>query len=65
MNFNDQRILIAMTAYVTRDWKIFMQVFAAAHLVTPILMTLVPESPRWLISVNRTQVEIALYTSNK
>ena len=37
-------------AWITRDWKTILQVVSALHIVTPLLMNYVPESPRWLLS---------------
>ena len=46
------RLLIPIVAYVSRDWKSILQFLSAMHIVTPILMSFVPESPRWLLATN-------------
>ena len=44
------RLTIPFVAWMTRDWKTILQVVSALHIVTPLLMNYVPESPRWLLS---------------
>lgn len=44
------RLTIPFVAWITRDWKTILQVVSALHIVTPLLMNYVPESPRWLLS---------------
>ena len=39
-------------AYVSRDWKTILQFLSALHIITPLLMNFVPESPRWLLATN-------------
>jgi hypothetical protein len=39
-----------LAAYLLRDYKIMFQLFAGVHILTPIVLYFVPESPRWLIS---------------
>jgi OCT family organic cation transporter-like MFS transporter 4/5 len=40
-------------AYVVPDWKVFLQIFSCLHLVTPISLYFLSESPRWLISTGK------------
>ncbi len=42
-----------VVAYLSRDWKVVLQVLSALHIVTPILMNYVPESPRWLLATKK------------
>ena len=42
-----------MMAYVTTDWRIILQVFSGVHILTPVALHFVCESPRWLISTGR------------
>ncbi len=46
------RLMVPIVAYITRDWKVILQVLSALHIITPILMNFVPESPRWLLATN-------------
>lgn len=41
-----------MVAYLVRDYRMVYQGFAGLHIITPILLLWVPESPRWLLSQN-------------
>lgn len=47
-----RRFLIPIVAYCTRDWKAILQILSALHIITPLLMNFVPESPRWLLASN-------------
>lgn len=47
------RLTVPIVAYITRDWKAILQILSAMHIITPILMNFVPESPRWLLATNR------------
>ena len=38
---------------MSRDWKTILQVLSVAHIVTPLVMNFVPESPRWLLATNK------------
>ena len=44
------RLITALTAYLTTDWKMILQFFSGVHLLTPLALHFVCESPRWLIS---------------
>ena len=37
-------------AWITRDWKTILTSMSALHILTPLLMNYVPESPRWLLT---------------
>ena len=37
-------------AYLTADWRILLQFFSGVHILTPLALHFVCESPRWLIS---------------
>ena len=47
-------VLFGIEAYYIRDWETLQLVSLAPWLILiPILWKIVPESPRWLISMNR------------
>lgn len=48
--FPISKLLVTFAAYFIRDYKIIYQGFSSLHLFTPMLMILIPESPRWLLS---------------
>ena len=37
-------------AYMTRDWRVLLQVFSGIHILTPLILNFICESPKWLIS---------------
>ena len=37
-------------AYLTTDWRIILQIISGIHILTPVALYFVCESPRWLIS---------------
>ena len=43
-------LLMAGLGAACRNWKLILQVACAVHIATPILINLVPESPRWLLA---------------
>ena len=47
------RLLVALLAYVTADWRILLQFFSGVHILTPLALHFVCESPRWLISTGK------------
>ena len=54
------RLLIALMAYLTTDWRIILQVISGIHILTPVALHFVCESPRWLISTGaKSKVEEA------
>ena len=49
--------MAALIAYLSRDWRIQLQFFSGLHIITPLLLNFVCESPRWLISTgNRSKI---------
>ena len=54
------RLTLPVVAYACRDWKRILQVLSVAHIITPLLMNYVPESPRWLLATNnKSKLEAA------
>ena len=47
------RLLTAFMAYMTTDWRVLLQVFSGIHVLTPLILHFICESPRWLISTGR------------
>ncbi|GMR35448.1 hypothetical protein PMAYCL1PPCAC_05643 [Pristionchus mayeri] len=45
--------LLALIAYLCKNWKIIQMVCAIAHFVSVICLCWLPESPRWLLVSNR------------
>ena len=51
--FTSYRLSTALTAHLSRDWRIQLQIFSGFHLLTPLALNFVCESPRWLISTGK------------
>ena len=52
------RLAMTAIAVLFRVWKRMLQFTCALHIITPLLMNFIPESPRWLLAgenVNRRQ----------
>ena len=49
------RLGVVGAAAAGRDWKTLLQSISAVHIVTPLLMNFVPESPRWLLASDRLE----------
>ena len=47
------RLLVAGAAYLVPDWKFLFQLFSGVHILTPLILHFVCESPLWLISVGK------------
>ena len=54
MSFAIFRLLVAGAAYLVPDWKFLFQLFSGVHIMTPLILHFVCESPLWLISVGKT-----------
>ena len=37
-------------AYMIPDWTVLLQVFSGVHILSPLILHFICESPRWLIS---------------
>ncbi|XP_006824129.1 organic cation transporter protein-like [Saccoglossus kowalevskii] len=47
--------VLALLAYIIRDWKILQLTISAPAIISIIYWWILPESPRWLLSVGKTE----------
>ena len=55
-------MIVGLVAYYAQDWHILQQILSGLVLGFLILWYFIPESPRWLLSVNRYQEAIKVLT---
>eukprot|EP00096_Caligus_rogercresseyi_P005818 TRINITY_DN21847_c0_g1_i1.p1 TRINITY_DN21847_c0_g1~~TRINITY_DN21847_c0_g1_i1.p1 ORF type:complete len:490 (-),score=44.93 TRINITY_DN21847_c0_g1_i1:140-1609(-) len=53
------RFLSVALAWGLRDWKPMIQILSGLHILTPIILHWVPESPRWLLASKKERHQTA------
>ena len=55
-------MIIALFAYLLQHWQTFQITLSALVLIlTPLVVLILPESPRWLVATNKTEKAMAIF----